>query len=80
MAEKFGPTKGEYVFRICGGLLVFGLLIIAMVVKGVPGNLVAVETFLFGGGFAAFLVGHSGYRLATGRYRITNKGHPSGNA
>jgi hypothetical protein len=70
MAVKYGPTKGEYIFRLCSGMLVILLLIVGFSIKGFPVHLVTIETFLFCGGFAAFLIIHSGYRLWTGGYRI----------
>ncbi len=78
MSVKYGPTKGEYIFRLCGGLLVFALLLVAYLTKGFPPGLAAVETFLFGGSFAAFLVLHSTYRIAKGLYRIPGTHQPKG--
>ncbi|MEM1302102.1 MAG: hypothetical protein AAGH17_05935 [Pseudomonadota bacterium] len=67
--RKFGPTKGEYQFRLVSGLVIVGLIGFAMVSKGMPKGLVTSESILFGGLFALFLIGHSGWKLLKGDYR-----------
>ena len=67
--RKFGPTKGEYKFRLVSGLVITGLIGFALISKGAPKGLVTSESILFGGLFGLFLIGHSGWKIAKGDYR-----------
>ena len=49
--NKFGPSRGDIIFRLCMGLFICGLLIVAAIVKGVPTGLVGIELYLFCGAF-----------------------------
>ena len=67
--SKFGPTRGEYLFRLLAGLFILGLIGVAIVMHGVPKDLVPSESILFGGVFALSLVVHSANKLRKGDYR-----------
>lgn len=66
---KFGPTRGEYVFRLCAGAVILALGTFAVASKGLPVGLTSTESILFGMLFGLFLVGHSGWKLAIGHHR-----------
>lgn len=71
MAEKrkFGPTRGEYIFRACSGAGILALVGFALVAKGMPSGLVTSESILFGTAFALFLLVHSSWKLIKRDYR-----------
>ncbi|MEL6610240.1 MAG: hypothetical protein AAFO93_15130 [Pseudomonadota bacterium] len=66
---KFGPTRGEYIFRMVSGAVILALIAYATFAKGMPTGITSTESILFGLLFALFLVGHSGWRLWTGKHR-----------
>ncbi|MEO0487311.1 MAG: hypothetical protein AAF092_15505 [Pseudomonadota bacterium] len=68
--RKFGPTKGEYLFRLCAGAGILALAAFALLAKGMPDGIMSSESILFGTIFAAFLVVHSAWKLAKGDYRV----------
>lgn len=49
--DKYGPSRGELKFRLCMGLFICGLLLAALLEKGVPTGLVGIELFVFTGAF-----------------------------
>ncbi|MGR3467830.1 MAG: hypothetical protein ACU0CI_08100 [Shimia sp.] len=61
--RKFGPTAGEYRFRLAAGIVILALIAVLIAVHGMPGGLVTSESVIFGGAFALFLVGHSAVKL-----------------
>lgn len=63
MGKKFGPTRGEHVFRLCAGLAGIALLIGVLVVMGVPKGPALVELFGFGGVFFAGTAAWSAWKL-----------------
>ena len=67
--RKFGPTRGEYQFRIVAGCVIIGLLVAMIFAKGMPEGIVVSESILFGGLFGLFLIGHSAWKLWTGDHR-----------
>jgi hypothetical protein len=50
--RKYGPTRGELLFRFCVSLGLIALLGAAFVVQGLPRGLAMVELLLFIGAFA----------------------------
>ncbi len=50
--RKYGPTRGELLFRFCVSLGLIALLGGAFVVQGLPRGLAMVELLLFIGAFA----------------------------
>ena len=66
---KFGPTRGEYLFRLVSGGVILALMVFMVAAKGAPSGLMVSESILFGGLFGLFLVVHSGWKLATGNHR-----------
>ncbi|MEL6690460.1 MAG: hypothetical protein AAFP28_09075, partial [Pseudomonadota bacterium] len=56
--RKFGPTRGEYIFRASAGAGILMLVAYALFAKGMPEGLMTSESILFGTAFAAFLVVH----------------------
>ena len=67
--RKFGPTRGEYIFRAISGGVILALIAYAVVSKGMPMGLTSSESILFGTLFGAFLVVHSGWKLIRRDYR-----------
>ncbi|MGR3491289.1 MAG: hypothetical protein ACU0DW_04465 [Shimia sp.] len=67
--RRFGPTAGEYKFRLIAGLVILALIGALIGVHGLPGGLVTSESVIFGGAFALFLVIHSGLKLYRGDHR-----------
>lgn len=67
--RKFGPTRGEYQFRLAAGLVILALLAYALFANGMPEGLIVSESILFGSLFGLFLVGHSGLKLIRRDYR-----------
>lgn len=67
--RKFGPTRGEYLFRAVSGLIILALVGYALLANGMPDGIITSESILFGTIFAVFLVGHSGWKLITRDYR-----------
>ncbi len=49
--SRFGPTRGEHVFRLCFSLFGLALLIVALVTRGVTIGPALVEVVLIGGLF-----------------------------
>ncbi|MGR3434983.1 MAG: hypothetical protein ACU0CO_08875 [Shimia sp.] len=69
---RYGPTRGEYLFRLAAGLLILMLIGVMLGVHGLPRGLVPSESILFGGIFGIFgifLVVHSGIKLRRGDHR-----------
>lgn len=56
--NKYGPTRGEWLFRLAFSLAGLGMLVLLVVLRGVPKGAGLVEVFgvsvLFFGGTAAF--------------------------
>lgn len=70
MARKFGPTRGEYLFRLASGLVILALIGVLLVQNGMPGSLLPSESILFGGLFALFLVGQAVWKIYKKDYRL----------
>ena len=62
---KYGPTRGEHIFRMVAGLLGLAFLIGLLVVKGVPSGPALVELYGFGGLFFGGSAAWSGWKLYT---------------
>ena len=67
--RKFGPTRGEYVFRAVPGAVILVLVSYALLANGMPKGLMTSESILFGTIFGAFLFGHSSWKLIKRDYR-----------
>ncbi|MEL6914474.1 MAG: hypothetical protein AAFP13_08220 [Pseudomonadota bacterium] len=67
--RKFGPTRGEYLFRAGMGAVILGLVAYALLARGVPEGIMTSESTIFGAAFGAFLFGHSLWKLITKDYR-----------
>ena len=67
--RKFGPTRGEYIFRAGAGAGILLLVAYALFAKGMPTGLMTSESILFGTAFALFLVVHSGWKIIRKDYR-----------
>ena len=67
--RKFGPTRGEYIFRAVSGAVILALVSYALLAKGMPQGLMTSESILFGTIFGAFLLGHSSWKLVKRDYR-----------
>ncbi|MEM1236580.1 MAG: hypothetical protein AAGI10_06390 [Pseudomonadota bacterium] len=67
--RKFGPTRGEYIFRAVSGAVILALVSYALVAKGMPQGLTTSESILFGTIFGAFLLAHSSWKLIKRDYR-----------
>lgn len=50
--RKYGPTRGELLFRFCVSLGLVALLGLAFALQGLPRGLAMVELLLFIGAFA----------------------------
>lgn len=68
--RKFGPTRGEYLFRLAGGLVIMAFVTYALLANGIPEGILTSESTLFGAAFGVFLVAHSGWKLFTRDYRV----------
>ena len=64
MSKKFGPTRGEHIFRLSAGIAGLALLGVTLAVMGVPQGPALVELFGFGGLFFAGSAAWSGWKLA----------------
>ncbi|MEM8592350.1 MAG: hypothetical protein AAGF13_07465 [Pseudomonadota bacterium] len=67
--RKFGPTKGEYQFRVAMGAVIVALVSYAFFAKGMPHGIASSESILFGSLFGLFLLVHSSWKLVKGDYR-----------
>lgn len=67
--RKFGPTRGEYVFRAFSGAVILLLVAYSLFSNGVPRGILTSEYTLFGALFGLFLVVHSGWKLIKRDYR-----------
>lgn len=67
--RKFGPTRGEYVFRAVSGAVILVLVSYALLANGMPKGLMTSESILFGTIFGAFLLSHSSWKLIRRDYR-----------
>ncbi|MEL6550865.1 MAG: hypothetical protein AAFQ54_11535 [Pseudomonadota bacterium] len=67
--RKFGPTRGEYIFRAVSGAFILALVSYALLANGMPEGIITSESILFGTIFGAFLVAHSGWKLLKRDYR-----------
>ena len=61
--RKFGPTRGELVFRLVCGLAGLALLAVAVAIHGIPQGPAFAEVGLFGGLFLGGTVVWSARRL-----------------
>ncbi|MEM1233167.1 MAG: hypothetical protein AAGH70_03490 [Pseudomonadota bacterium] len=67
--RKFGPTRGEYLFRAVSGGVILLLVGYALLAKGMPAGIMTSESILFGTAFGVFLLVHSSWKLARKDYR-----------
>lgn len=67
--RKFGPTRGEYLFRAVSGAVILLLVAYALLIKGMPAGIMTSESILFGTAFGVFLFVHSGWKLLKKDYR-----------
>lgn len=58
MAGKFGPSRGELIFRLVFSAVGFAVLVVALVTQGLDG-LAWLEVGLFGGLFGGLFLGGS---------------------
>lgn len=65
MSKKFGPTRGEHIFRLSAGLAGLALLAGVLLYMGIPEGPALVELFGFGGLFFAGTAGWSAWKLIT---------------
>lgn len=66
MSGKFGPTRGEHVFRLVFSLAILALLVIAIKLHGLRGA-ASIELGLFGGSFLVGSAVWSAWKLWEGR-------------
>ena len=62
---KYGPTRGEHVFRLIASLAILGVLVGLTVIRGLPASPGAVEAYAIAGGFALLSATWSGWKLWT---------------
>ncbi|MEM1374897.1 MAG: hypothetical protein AAGF78_11010 [Pseudomonadota bacterium] len=67
--RKFGPTRGEYLFRAVSGAVILVLVGYALLARGMPAGIMTSESILFGTAFGAFLLIHSSWKLFRRDYR-----------
>ncbi|MEM6479162.1 MAG: hypothetical protein AAF841_12535 [Pseudomonadota bacterium] len=67
--RKFGPTRGEYMFRAVSGAVILALVVFAIATMGFPSGIMTSESILFGTLFGAFLLVHSSWKIMKGDYR-----------
>ncbi len=63
MSRKFGPSRGEHIFRLCAGLAGLALLAGILIFMGLPGGPAGFELFGIGGLFFGGTVAWSGWKL-----------------
>ena len=67
MDNKFGPSRGELLFRMAVGIGGLAFLIYAVSVRGMPSGPALVEVIGIGGVFFGGTIGLSAWRLWKGR-------------